>query len=197
MGSVQDTVLIDSVGERWGDHLWCHVDAGFANTVIGITEMLIALLSLTLLSTLVKIGFNKYGECAEEQIFMQHLFSLPLFLIPSQWKQIGPRAQLWIDERDWKKMFLLLLNMSLTFGHNVFQAIFAGRAPNLLIYQLVDTVKKFSNVLVTAMLRSPPFPPMGFWGGCLVLVFGTVQFLSASEAPKEESKDAEKSAKSK
>merc|ERR1712203_463918 len=98
-----------------------------------------------------------------------------------------------LNDRDYVKMGLLLLNMSFTFGHNWFQAIFAGRAPNLLIYQLVDTIKKFSNVLMTAMLRSPPYPPMGFWGGSTVLVVGTVQFLSASEAPKEDGKkDAKK-----
>ena len=165
--------------------------------MIGAAELLLGMTLITLLTTTVKIGYQRYGECPEEQVFFQHLFALPMFyLVGSQWQQIGPRLEQWVADKDWSKGLLLLSNLMLTFGHTHSLALFTARAPNMLLYQIVDTVKKFSIVVVTALGRAPPFPPTGFWGGSLVLVAGTLQFLSVSQPPKEEDDDEDEMSQS-
>eukprot|EP00928_Gymnodinium_smaydae_P047775 TRINITY_DN3190_c0_g1_i1.p1 TRINITY_DN3190_c0_g1~~TRINITY_DN3190_c0_g1_i1.p1 ORF type:complete len:480 (-),score=96.85 TRINITY_DN3190_c0_g1_i1:48-1487(-) len=159
--------------------------ADSSGMIIGILEMLGALVALTALSVLVKVAFSRYGESVEEQIVMQHLGALPLFFVGGQWAQIGPRFASWFSADGVYLLMLLLANMSVTFLGQATQVQFAGRAPNLLIVQLVDTLKKFISLLLTALLGAPPFPPLGFWIGSLSLVLGTVQFLSASQAPQE------------
>jgi len=151
--------------------------------LVGTSAMLAALLALTLLSILVKAAFTKYGEAVDEQIFVQHACALPFFvLVPMQWEQIGPHLNAWASGgRGWL-IFLLLFNMAVTFGHQRVNTQFAGRTPNLIIFNLVDTIKKFLGLVVTALLNTPPHLPLGFWMGSLMLVFGTFVFLSASES---------------
>jgi len=78
-------------------------------------------------------------------------------------------------------IILLLCNNALTFGDRQVSVQMSGRAPNLLIVQLVETMKKFSSLLLTALINAPPLPPIGFWGGSVMLILGTVQFLSSSD----------------
>uniref|UniRef100_A0A7S2A2C0 Sugar phosphate transporter domain-containing protein n=1 Tax=Ditylum brightwellii TaxID=49249 RepID=A0A7S2A2C0_9STRA len=157
---------------------------------IGAAELVLGLVLITILTTTIKIGFQRYGECPEEQILFQHLLALPMFyLIESQWQQIGPRLDDWMEARDWIKGALLLSILVFTMVHMHSMALFTARAPNLLLYQIVDTVKKFTIVVVTALYRAPPLPPAGFWGGSILLVVGTLRFLSVSQPPKEEDGD--------
>lgn len=159
-----------------------------SDMLIGVAQMLGAVIALTLLSMLVKVAFSKYGEHVEEQIVMQHLGALPLFFLGGQWPQIGPRLVSWGTGQENILVVMLIVNMSITFGGQATQAQFTGRAPSLLLVQLVDTVKKFASLMVTALLAAPPFPPLGFWAGSILLVLGTLQFLQNSEAPGEEDK---------
>jgi len=157
--------------------------------LLGVSEMFGALLALTLLSLLVKEAFSRHGESVEEQLFMQHLFGLPLFLLGGQWRQIGPRAVAWATGGDWRTVLLLVANMALTFGDRKLAVQVAGRAPNVLIVQLVETLKKFLSMLLSALLAAPPWPAVSFWLGALLLVLGTVQYLTASDAPEPERED--------
>lgn len=157
--------------------------SGSANTLIGVAEMLAAITALTLLSTLVKVAFARYGESVDEQMVMQHLGALPLFVVGGQWPAIVSRLRSWGTGSNMWLMLMLVSNMAISFAGQATQVQFAGRAPNLLIVQLAETLKKFLSLLTTAMLAAPPFPPLGFWLGSTMLVTGTVQFLTASDCP--------------
>jgi len=61
----------------------------------------------------------------------------------------------------------------------------AGRSPNLLMTQLVQTLESFLQLMVAALISVPPWPPVGFWAGAAVLALGTLQYLRASDAPHE------------
>ena len=74
--------------------------------------------------------------------------------------------------------------MSVTFVSRAAQVRFAGRAPNLMLVQLVATLQKFATILVTAFMAAPPYPSLYFWLGSVLLLIGTLSFLSASDAPK-------------
>lgn len=154
-----------------------------ANTdvLLGTTEMVGALLAFTLHSITVKTAFDRYGENVGEQMFTQHLGSLPLFLIGGQWDQIGPRVADWGFGADRWKALLLLGNIALTFGDRAASSKMAGRAPDVLLVQLVETLKRFLILLLTALLAAPPLPPVGFWMGAAVLAGGTVQFVLTSD----------------
>jgi len=149
--------------------------------IIGAWEMVAALVALTLLSIVVKAAFEQYGENAGEQIFMQHLCSLPLFFLGGQWRLIEPRLHAWAFGGDYSRVVFLVANIALTFGNRAASVRMAGRAPNLLLVQLVETVVKFLSLLLTALMNAPPLPPNAFWLGALVLVSGTVQFLCAPD----------------
>mmetsp|Transcript_68648 Transcript_68648/g.223367 ORF Transcript_68648/g.223367 Transcript_68648/m.223367 type:complete len:464 (+) Transcript_68648:111-1502(+) len=162
--------------------------------LIGTVELLGGLAAVVFLSNLTKTAFSKYGECVDEQMFFQHLFGIPLFFIGSQWERIGPRISKWGAKGDWWLIGMLLSNLAFTFAGSKARVTFVGRAPNGLLVQLVETLTKFISLFATALLNAPPFPPMGFWGGSGVLVLGTLQFLTASDAP-ERDDDEEKDEK--
>eukprot|EP00441_Pelagodinium_beii_P007286 CAMPEP_0197701582 /NCGR_PEP_ID=MMETSP1338-20131121/123431_1 /TAXON_ID=43686 ORGANISM="Pelagodinium beii, Strain RCC1491" /NCGR_SAMPLE_ID=MMETSP1338 /ASSEMBLY_ACC=CAM_ASM_000754 /LENGTH=384 /DNA_ID=CAMNT_0043285297 /DNA_START=42 /DNA_END=1196 /DNA_ORIENTATION=+ len=149
---------------------------------VGCVEVFGSSVSLALLSSAVKIAFEKYGERVEEQIFIQHLVSLPL-VFPSQWDKVGPRMLDWFNRRDLWLISNLLASVGSTFVARNAAAQMAGRSPNLLMTQLVQTLECFLQLLVVAFLRVPPWPPLGFWGGAVVLVLGTLHYLRASAAP--------------
>jgi len=149
---------------------------------VGLMEVFGSSLSLALLSSAVKMAFEKYGESVEEQIFIQHLCSLPL-VFPSQWDNGGPRMLDWFERRDLWLIFNLCASVGSTFVARNAAAAMAGRSPNLLMTQLVQTLECFLQLLVVAFLRVPPWPPLGFWGGAIVLVLGTLHYLRSSAAP--------------
>jgi len=165
---------------------------GLRELLFGTAEVLGAMLALSLLSVVVKQAFSRYGESVDEQMFVQHLFSLPLFFIGGQWSKIGPRLIDWFREGDMWLLFLLTTNVLLTVRGRAATVRMAGRAPNLLLVQLVQTVEKSLQLFTTALLRAPPFPPAGFWGGSSVLALGTLHFLRATQQRSEREKAAAK-----
>jgi len=150
--------------------------------LIGLAEMLGSSLCLSLHSSTIKVVFSKYGECVEEQVFVTHLVAL-LVVFPSQWDKVGPRITKMAATLDWG----LLLNLTAGVLFNVVSrragARLAGRAPNLLMAQLVQTVDGFVQLLLASLLNAPPYPPTGFWSGAAGLLLGTLQYLRASDAP--------------
>eukprot|EP00928_Gymnodinium_smaydae_P041225 TRINITY_DN2790_c0_g2_i1.p1 TRINITY_DN2790_c0_g2~~TRINITY_DN2790_c0_g2_i1.p1 ORF type:complete len:407 (-),score=44.43 TRINITY_DN2790_c0_g2_i1:303-1523(-) len=165
----------------------------FDGAILGVLQMMVALVALTALSMLVKVAFSRFGEAVQEQLVMQHLGALPLFFFGGQWGDIGPRFTAWVTGEHKMFLSLLLVNMAVTFVSRAAQARFAGRAPNLILVHLVATVQKFATILVTALMAAPPFPPATFWVGSVVLVLGTLMFLMASEGREaREERDAKK-----
>lgn len=158
-----------------------------ASFLIGLMEMLGSSLCLSLYSSTIKVAFTTYGESLEEQVFVTHLCAL-LVVFPSQWEKVGPRLMdLAEGHLDWGLMTALVVGVLFNVIHRRAGARLAGRAPNLLMAQLVQTMDGFVQLLLTSLLRAPPFPPSGFWGGSLVLVLGTLQYLRASGAPSQSS----------
>jgi len=150
--------------------------------LIGAFELFGSLVAAVFLNILVKTAFSKFGERVDEQIFFQNLLGLPLFLFGGQWAKIGPKITEWSSSGNYILMLMLLVNLVLTFLGGRTRIEFAGRAPNALLVQLVETLTKFISLFATAMVNSPPFPPLGFWGGSGLLVLGTLQFLTASDS---------------
>jgi len=149
---------------------------------IGVVEVLAASVSLALLNITIKSSFSRFGERVDEQVFIQHLFSL-LLVFPSQWSRIGPRFVDWVERRDMWLFANLILCVILNVVARAASVQMAGRSPNLLLTQLVQTLESFLQLLTAACLFVPPWPTRGFWGGAVVLALGTLQYLRASEVP--------------
>jgi len=156
--------------------------AGASNFAIGILEVLGSTFALALQSSVIKVAFSRFGECVEEQVFFVHLCAL-FVVFPSQWHLVGPRLVSWATEPSPWLLLNLVAAVLLNFASRSVDTRLAGRAPNLLLMQLVQTVDGFLQLLIAALLRVPPWPPSGFWGGALVLLLGTLQYLRASGAP--------------
>lgn len=188
-------VLIVTVGIAWASQAMQSASAARSTAAsagaasshdfgVGCAEVLVSSVSLALLSSTVKIAFEKFGESVEEQIFMQHLCGI-FIVFPSQWDKVGPRIVDWYQRPDWWLILNLLLSVASTFAARAAAARMAGRSPSLLMTQLVQTIECFSQLLLVALIRAPPFPPVGFWLGTLVLLIGTLQYLRASaDVPK-------------
>eukprot|EP00440_Ansanella_granifera_P014480 gb/GFBE01015737.1/.p1 GENE.gb/GFBE01015737.1/~~gb/GFBE01015737.1/.p1 ORF type:complete len:390 (+),score=62.07 gb/GFBE01015737.1/:1-1170(+) len=163
-------------------------DLGASDFSIGIMEIFGSSLSLALLSSLVKMAFSTYGEHVEEQIFYQHLVGI-FVVFPSQWDKVGPRMGEWLtnlSNGEYWLWFNLLASVISTFAARGAASQMAGRSPNLLMTQLVQTLECFLQLLVVALINVPPFPPLGFWGGTVVLIVGTLHYLRASAPPQEQ-----------
>mmetsp|Transcript_109125 Transcript_109125/g.303481 ORF Transcript_109125/g.303481 Transcript_109125/m.303481 type:complete len:221 (+) Transcript_109125:1-663(+) len=156
-------------------------EGGQYQSLIGAVELFGSLVAAVLLNVLVKTAFARFGECIDEQIFFQNLLGLPLFFLGGQWARIGPKIVEWSSSGNFVLMAFLLANLVLTFLGGRARVDFVGRAPNALLVQLVETLTKFISLFATAMINSPPLPPMGFWCGSGLLVAGTLQFLTASD----------------
>ncbi|CAJ1395860.1 unnamed protein product [Effrenium voratum] len=152
---------------------------------IGMMECLVSTIALALQGCTIKITFSRFGEHVDEQVFFTHLCAL-VVVFPSQWDLVGPRLVNWFYEMDPVLLVLLLSGVVLNFASRSLGTKLAGRAPNLLVLQLAQTLDGFFQLLVAALVRVPPWPPSGFWGGALVLMLGTLQYLRASGAPAEE-----------
>jgi len=162
-------------------------DVELGQFLLGASELLASLVALTLLNMAIRAAFERYGERVDEQIFIQHLCALPLFMVGGQWhSKILSRALAWARARDAWRAMLLMVNVLCTSGDRAASIQVTGRAPSLLVGQLVQTLKRFLNVFVTALLCAPPLPDAGFWAGALLLVLGTAQFLSASNEIRED-----------
>mmetsp|Transcript_16844 Transcript_16844/g.39515 ORF Transcript_16844/g.39515 Transcript_16844/m.39515 type:complete len:394 (-) Transcript_16844:58-1239(-) len=152
--------------------------------LLGVVEILASSLSLVLLGHTVKVSFARFGENVDEQVLMQHLLAI-LIIFPSQWEKIGPRLAQWASNRDAWLVFNLVVCVLLNVAARSASIQMSGRAPNLLMTQLVNTLEQFLQLLSLAFLRVPPWPPGGFWTGTLVLLLGTLQYLRASAVSSE------------
>lgn len=107
--------------------------------------------------------------------------TLPLFCAPGQWGRVRPHFDVAIAQ-PWL-LLLLAVNVAATFGGRAATVRCCSSAPNLMVSQLVATIEKFAQLGLTAFLRVPPLPPLGFWAGSIVLAWGTARYIGASDAP--------------
>ncbi|CAJ1379090.1 unnamed protein product [Effrenium voratum] len=193
-------VLVVTAGIAWASDAMQRARAGNATQsveassdfMVGCVEVLISSVSLAFMSAAIKIAFEKFGENVEEQIFVQHLCGL-FIVFPAQWDKVGPRVHDWFQRSDWWLILNLVMSVCSTFAARSAAAQMAGRSPSLLMTQLVQTMECFLQLLVVAMMRVPPWPPVGFWGGTVVLMLGTLQYLRASaDLPKTTATTSEK-----
>ncbi|CAE7229350.1 Efr, partial [Symbiodinium necroappetens] len=119
-------VLIVTVGIAWASQAMQSASAARSTAAsagaasshdfgVGCAEVLVSSVSLALLSSTVKIAFEKFGESVEEQIFMQHLCGI-FIVFPSQWDKVGPRIVDWYQRPDWWLILNLLLSVASTFA---------------------------------------------------------------------------------
>ncbi|CAJ1448766.1 unnamed protein product [Effrenium voratum] len=173
---------------------------------IGMMECLVSTIALALQGCTIKITFSRFGEHVDEQVFFTHLCAL-VVVFPSQWDLVGvvlnfasrslgtklagrapnllaPRTTSSQSDGRWPPPF-----WSWKFTARGFNVEFsnhswgnAGGEEKELgeVLQLAQTLDGFFQLLVAALVRVPPWPPSGFWGGALVLMLGTLQYLRAS-----------------
>ncbi|CAE8598027.1 unnamed protein product [Polarella glacialis] len=99
-----------------------------------------------------KAALSRFGETVvEEQVFMQHLFSIPL-LFPCQWSKVGPRFLDWYNRGNLWLVFYLCAQIFLASWSRSAAAKMAGRSPNLLMTQLVQTLESLLQLLTVTML---------------------------------------------
>eukprot|EP00931_Biecheleriopsis_adriatica_P104019 TRINITY_DN78772_c0_g1_i1.p1 TRINITY_DN78772_c0_g1~~TRINITY_DN78772_c0_g1_i1.p1 ORF type:complete len:404 (+),score=69.51 TRINITY_DN78772_c0_g1_i1:23-1234(+) len=147
--------------------------------MIGVLEIVTSCLAISLLVSMFKLAFARFGECAEEQFFVQHLCCL-LFVFPSQWSKIGPRISAWVQRQDVHLVISVIVATALSIAKRAADSQVAGRAPSLIMAQLLQTLGSFLELLVVVFMRAPPWPAAGFWLGTMLLVLGTLQYLRAS-----------------
>lgn len=157
--------------------------------LIGVLEILGSSTALALLSSTVKIAVSRYGEIAEEQMFVQHLCALPL-IFPSQWEKVGPRFGEWYHRGDSWLVLNLILSVVTTFAARRAAATMAGRSPSLLMTQLVQTIECFLQLLLVALMQAPPWPPIGFWCGSVLLLAGSIHYVHTSYSADRQSEHA-------
>jgi len=72
-------------------------DKGFMRTLYGFVCIITAVSILTFLVSASGFASKKFNADIPEQIFRQHLFAIPLFLL--EWDSIGPRFSRWADKK--------------------------------------------------------------------------------------------------
>lgn len=151
---------------------------------IGVVEILVSCISLVLLVSIFKLAFARFGECTEEQFFVQHLCCL-LLVFPSQWGKIGPHIAAWAHGADMYLVFNVVAGTSLNIAKRAVDSHMVGRAPTLIMAQLLTTLGSVLELLLAALMRVPPWPAVGFWAGMCLFALGTVQYFRASAEPHE------------
>lgn len=172
------------VAQSWPDASGRTSCPGRTNFVLGVLGCLISTLSYALYTLVLKEALARFGESVDEQVFVTHVCAV-LFLFPSQWDKVGSRVAMHVSKPDPWLLSVLAGGVLLNVASRWICTQLAGRAPNLLMTQLVHTVDGFLQLLVAALLRVPPWPPGGFWLGSAVLLLGALQYLRASDEPGE------------
>lgn len=130
---------------------------------------------------------KKFDAGALEQMFRQHLFSLPMFIL--YWGNIAPRFRTWSDSKSLYSVFgfpvpiLYVLLLCTT----VFAQINRYMSTNLAIEtgplesQIVCAATKTIVLLVSLLyFNAPPYPSVRIWGGVLVQLFGSLLYARLS-----------------
>jgi len=150
-------------------------------------EMILSCVALTFLTIYIQKVFAKHGEAVNEQLLIQHLGGVPAFLLGTQWAgSIGPRVKDWITGGNYKLMLILLSNLAMNYAETLFRTQMTSRCPSTSTVQLVETLKRFLNLVFTAVMQAPPFPGVNFWLGSIMLSVGTVVYLTSVDKKKAE-----------
>jgi endonuclease/exonuclease/phosphatase (EEP) superfamily protein YafD len=137
------------------------------------------------------MAVKKFEADALEQMFRQHLFSLPLFIL--QWNSIGPRFRAWSNSITifsvfgWPVPLLYVLLLCTT----VFAQLNRYMSTNLAIEsgplesQIVCAATKTATLLVSLLyFNAPPYPSLRIWGGVVLQLAGSLLYAHLSSVVK-------------
>ena len=156
---------------------------GIMNSLFGLFCITTAVSILSFLVSASNIAVKKFEADALEQMFRQHLFSLPLFAL--KWQAIAPRFEIWSNSHtlftifSWNVPILYVLLLCTT----VFAQINRYMSTNLAIEtgplesQIVCAATKTIVLLVSLLyFNAPPYPSIRIWGGVFLQLFGSLLY---------------------
>ena len=156
---------------------------GLANTLFGLFCITTAVSILSFLVSASNIAVKKYGADTLEQMFRQHLFSLPLFLL--SWDSIGPRFRTWSESPSIFTIFgspvpilyVLLLCTTVFAQINRYLSTNLAIETGALESQIVCAATKTIVLLVSLLyFNAPPYPSLRIWGGVVLQLFGSLMY---------------------
>ena len=156
---------------------------GLTNTLFGLFCITTAVSILSFLVSASNIAVKKYGADTLEQMFRQHLFSLPLFLL--SWDSIGPRFHTWSESSSIFTIFgspvpilyVLLLCTAVFAQINRYLSTNLAIEAGALESQIVCAATKTIVLLVSLLyFNAPPYPSLRIWGGVVLQLLGSLMY---------------------
>lgn len=156
---------------------------GLLRTFYGFCCITIAVSILAFLVSASGYALKKFSAEIPEQIFRQHLFALPLFLL--QWDSIGPRFEIWADTKhsfsfyffSIPTLYLLLMATTVFAQINRYMSTVLSVEAGPLECQLVTAATKTIVLLVSLLyFNAPPYPPLMVWAGVVMQLIGSLMY---------------------
>lgn len=155
----------------------------------GICYIMLSLMSISIMIPLGSTLVQKYEANIQEQIFLQHLLSMPLFIL--RYKDLEPTLMRVItpSTSDFVFGFGIVIPCSIVFlcGTTIFAnvnrhyTLELSLVTNPMISQLVNTAQK-TIVLVFSMVyfHAPPYPQWFIWLGVVIQTMGSLYYMRDS-----------------
>lgn len=153
----------------------------------GILCIMASIMSVAIMIPTGSMLVQRYNADVQEQIFMQHFLSLPLFLL--QWDRLSPCLWrvVYATEVYTVGTFSIPVVVILLFSTTVFAQINRHMAMDIclsispLASQLVNAVNK-TIVLLVSMLyfNAPPYPSALVWLGVVIQTLGSIAYVKSS-----------------
>ena len=156
---------------------------GLASTLFGLFCITTAVSILSFLVSASNIAVKRYGADTLEQMFRQHLFSLPLFFV--SWETIGPRFRTWSESPSIFTIFgspvpilyVLLLCTTVFAQINRYLSTNLAIETGALESQIVCAATKTIVLLVSLLyFNAPPYPSIRIWAGVILQLLGSLMY---------------------
>lgn len=170
---------------------------GFIHTLFGLFCITTAVSILSFLVSASNIAVKKFDAGTLEQMFRQHLFSLPLFAL--EWASIGPRFHKWFESQSLFSVygFTVPILYVLLLCSTVFAQLNRYMSTNLAIEvgplesQIVCAATKTIVLLVSLLyFNAPPYPSIRVWCGVIIQLCGSLLYAKLTTPSGEQSKEA-------
>ena len=164
------------------------ISSTLMNLITGISYLFISLLAVSLMIPLGSVLVQKYEAHIQEQIFLQHLFSLPLFaaryhdLQPAILKVLSPSPyDITLGIVTIPASLGLLVGTAVFANINRYYTLELSVATNAMVSQLVNTGQKTLVLVLTMVyLYAPPYPAWYVWCGVALQTVGSLYYMSDS-----------------
>jgi hypothetical protein len=169
---------------------------GFVHTLFGLFCITTAVSILSFLVSASNIAVKRFDAGTLEQMFRQHLFSLPLFVL--EWASIGPRFHKWLESRTLFTIFgfrvpilYVLLLCSTVFAQlNRYMSTNLAIETGPLESQIVCAATKTIVLLVSLLyFNAPPYPSIRVWCGVIIQLFGSLLYAKLTTPLTDQSKE--------